>query len=205
MWYVEFPKIKWPHTFTTYPTTSRRTSTLKKLVPDTIPSFPPSESTGTTPKIHVHKNESIKATQVKQLKQTTEPVVPQTKWNTDSIELNEKVHKLPITKDYMLKKYSDIFKDVGALPGRPYHIRQKKQYLPVQHSPRSVPVAMQSTYKVELHRLVKEGIYVMDVTPWCRESHSMVTHFQRCRLDNSINSAHGHQPKGMTVLWRWYS
>ena len=42
-------------------------------------------------------------------KQTSEPVIPQIKWNTDSIELNGKIHKLPITKDYMLKEYSDSF------------------------------------------------------------------------------------------------
>ena len=90
--------------------------------------------------------------------QTTEPVVPQIKWNTDSIDLNGKIHKLPITKDYMLIEYIHSFKSVGTLPGRPYHIRLKEQYRPVQHPPRSVPVAMQYAYKAELNRLVKEGI-----------------------------------------------
>ena len=81
---------------------------------------------GATPRIHVHKSESTKATQVKQLKQTTEPEVPQIKWNADFTELNGKVNKLSITKDYMLKEYSDIFKGVGILPGGPYHIRLKE-------------------------------------------------------------------------------
>ena len=105
---------------------------------------------------------------MKQSKQTTEPVVPQIKWKTDSIELNGKVHKLPITKDYMLKEYSDIFKGVGTLAGGPYHIRLKQQYKPVQHPPSLVPVAMQSAYKAELHRLVKEGINteVKEHTEW---------------------------------------
>ena len=103
-----------------------------------------------------------KATQVKQSKQTEEPVVPQIKWNTDSTELNGKVHKLPITKDYMLKEYSDVFK------GGPYHIRPKEQYKLVQHPPRSVPVAMQSAYKAELNRLMKEGIIaeIKEHTEW---------------------------------------
>ena len=122
--------------------------TLKELVPETAPNFPPNGSTGTTPKIHVHKNESIKATRVKQLKQTSEPVIPQIKWNTDSIEHNEKTHKLPITKDYMLKKYSDIVKGVGTLPGELYHIRLKEQYKLVQHplqvSPSSHAICLQS-------------------------------------------------------------
>ena len=77
----------------------------------------------------------------KQSKQTDEPVIPKIKWNQDSIELNGKVHRLPITKEYMLKEYSDVFKGIGTLPGGPYHIRLKEQYKPVQHPPpSSVPV-----------------------------------------------------------------
>ena len=57
---------------------------------------------------------------------------------------------------------------MGTLPGEPYQIRLKEQYKPVQHSPRSVPVAMQSAYKTELNRLVKEGIIteVKEHTEW---------------------------------------
>ena len=68
------------------------------------------------------------------------------------------MHRLPITKDYILKEFSDIFKGVGTLPGGPYHIRLKDDYKPVQHPPRSVPIAMQPAYKAELERLNKEGI-----------------------------------------------
>ena len=138
------------------------------MAPETAKSFPPTDSMGATSREHVHKNESTQATQAKQSRQTTEPVVPQIKWNTDSIELNGKIHKLPITKDYMLKKYSDVFKGVGTLPGGPYHIRLKEQYKLVQHPPRSVNIAMQSTYKAELNRLVKEGINieVKEHTEW---------------------------------------
>ena len=110
MGYVEFPKIKCPHTFTTYSTTSKKICTIKTLVPETATNFPPTDSIGATPRVHVHKSESTKATQAKQSRQITEPVVPQIKWNTDSIELNGKIHKLPITKDYMLREYSDILK-----------------------------------------------------------------------------------------------
>ena len=69
---------------------------------------------------------------------------------------------------YTLKEYSDIFKDVGTLPGGPYHIRLKEQYKLVQHPPRSVPVAVQSAYKAELNRLVKEDIIteVKEHTEW---------------------------------------
>ena len=155
MGYVEFPRIKCPHTFITCPTTSKRICTIKTLAPETATSISPTGSMGTTHRVYVHKNESTKATQAKQSRQTTEPVVPQIKWNTDSIELNGKIYKLTITKDYMLKKYSDVFKGVGTLPCGPYQIRLKVEYRPIQHPPRSVPVVMQSTYKAELNRLVK--------------------------------------------------
>ena len=107
-------------------------------------------------------------TQAKQSKQTAEPEVPQIKWNAVVIELNGKVHKLPITKDYMLREYSDVFKGIGTLPGGPYHIRLKEQYRLVQHPPRSVPVAIQSAYRAELNRLVQEGIIteVKEHTEW---------------------------------------
>ena len=104
MGYVEFPKIKCPHTFTMPPTTSRKICTIKTSPPETATGSPPTDSVGTTPRVHVHKSESTKATQAKQSKQTTEPVVLQIKWNTDSIELNGKTHKLPITKNYMLRE-----------------------------------------------------------------------------------------------------
>ena len=74
----------------------------------------------------------------------------------------------PITKDYILKEYKDVFKGIGTLLGGPYHIRLKEEYKPVQHPPRSVPIAMQSAYKLELERLTKEGIIteVKEHTEW---------------------------------------
>ena len=99
---------------------------------------------------HSQKIKPSAATQEKQSRQTDEPILPKIKWNKDSIELNDKVHKLPITKDYILKEFSDVFKGISTLPGGPYHIRLKDDYKPVQHPPRSVPIAMQPAYKAEL-------------------------------------------------------
>ena len=144
MGHVNFQKIIWPHIQTTCPTTPRKICTLKRQTPEAAPNLSPREST--------------QATQTKQLRQTLEPVIPQIKWDTDAIELNGKMHKLPITKDYILKEYNDVFKGVGTLPGGPYHIRLKEQYKLVQHPPRSVPIAMQAANRAELNRLVKEGI-----------------------------------------------
>ena len=140
--YVQFPQIQWPHAFTMFPTTFKKLCTTKTPTSETVPHNTTHTTKGTQPQVSLHKNGSTKATQMKQSKQTTEPVLPQIKWNTNSIELNGKTHNLPITKDYMLKEYSDMFKGIGTLPGGPYHIRLKEQYRPVQHPPRSVPVAM---------------------------------------------------------------
>ena len=56
-----------------------------------------------SPQVPLHKTKPIEITQTKQVQQTTEPVLPHIKWNTDSIELNGKTHKLPITKDTFQK------------------------------------------------------------------------------------------------------
>ena len=73
-----------------------------------------------------------------------------------------------LSPNYILRGYNDVFKGVCTLPGGPYHNRLKELYRLVQHPPRSVPVAMQSAYKVELNRLVKEGIIteVKEHTEW---------------------------------------
>ena len=75
---------------------------------------------------------------------------------------------MPTTKECILHEYADVFKGVGTLPGGPYHIKLKDSYKPVQHPPRSVPLGMQSAYKAELDRLVKEGIIteVHEHTEW---------------------------------------
>ena len=60
MGYVEFAKIKHAHTFTMYPTTSRKICTIKTLVPETTTNFSPTDSMGATSRVHVHKNESTR-------------------------------------------------------------------------------------------------------------------------------------------------
>ena len=151
MGYVQFPQIRQPHTLNTFEYTSTKWCTHKT---------PNTKTTETAPNIRVpvHKTTQKEITKTKQTHQTTEPVLPSIRWGPDHIQLNGKTHQLPITKDYILKEYRDVFKGVGTLPGSPYHIRLKEEYKPVQHPPRSVPIAMQSAYKLELERLTKEGI-----------------------------------------------
>ena len=96
------------------------------------------------------------------------PKSPQVSQCKSAVTINGKTHPLPSTKEYILHEYADVFRGVGTLPGGPHYIKLKDSYKPAQHPPRSVPLGMQSAYKAELDRLVKEGIIieVHDHTEW---------------------------------------
>ena len=84
----------------------------------------------------------------------TEPEVPNREWRDYEITVNDGVHKIQATKQYLLSEFADVIQGVGKLPGTPYHIRPTENYTPVQYPPWSVPVGMQSAYIVELGRLM---------------------------------------------------
>ena len=129
MGYVQFPQIIEPHAFKMSTATLKKVCTKVTHTSETAEDCKSKNVRGTKQKGQLaQKSESSKATLKKQFKQTDEPVIPKIKWNQDSIELNGKMHKLPITKEYILKEYSDVFKGIGTLPGGPYHIRLKEQY-----------------------------------------------------------------------------
>ena len=182
--YVQFPQIWWPHALTTFPDTSRNLCTHRTPKPKTALYSQAYIATKTQSQVSLHKTRPTEITQTKQAQQMTEPVLPHIKWNIDSIQLNGKTHKLPITKEYILREYHDVFKGVGILPGGPYHIRLKEQYRPVQHPQRSVPIAMQTVYKTELERLTKEGkiTEVKEHTEWINSIVTVMKPNNRLRL-----------------------
>ena len=57
----------------------------------------------------------------------------------DATILNGNRHCLPITKEYVLSQFKDIFEGIGKLPGGKYHIQLKPDVQPVNHPPRAVP------------------------------------------------------------------
>ena len=116
------------------------------------------DSLKTTPKTDQAAQEEHRAPTKAKSSTAHEPKSAQVSWCKSSITINGKTHPLPTTKEYILHEYADVFKGVGTLPGGPYHIKLKDSHKPVQHPPRSVPLGMQSAYKAELDRLVKEGI-----------------------------------------------
>ena len=71
----------------------------------------------------------------------------------DAVILNGKRHCLPITKEYVLSEFKDVFEGIGKLLGGKYHIELKPDAQPVQHPPRAVPEKKKEAYKNELERL----------------------------------------------------
>ena len=76
----------------------------------------------------------------------------------DAVILNGKRHCVPITKEYVLPEFKDVFEGIGKLPGGKYHIELKPDAQPVQHPPRAVPEKKKEAYKNELERLCSLGI-----------------------------------------------
>ena len=64
-----------------------------------------------------------------------QPTVPDIEWGYHEIIVNDRAHKIPTSKGYLLKEFADVFQGVGRLPGPPYHIRLKENYTLVQHPP----------------------------------------------------------------------
>ena len=73
----------------------------------------------------------------------------------DAVIVNGKRHCLPITKEYVLSKFKDVFEGIGKLPVGKYHIELKPDAQPVQHPCRAVPEKKKEAYKDELERLKK--------------------------------------------------
>ena len=71
-------------------------------------------------------------------------------------------------KDYILEGHSDVSGVVGTLPGKEPHITLKKNYVLVQHLPRSVPLQIKVAYEEELQWFCNEGINtpVQELTEW---------------------------------------
>ena len=80
-----------------------------------------------------------------------------------SVLVNNHEHRLPVSKEYLLKEFSDVFDEsVGTLPGGDYHIHLKSNAVPVQHAPRHVPEKRKDAYYAELQRLVDSGVIVKE-------------------------------------------
>ena len=111
-------------------------------------------------------------TEVKSLQKDAKPISSGNKRSADHIEIpaysidqnsvliNGNKHTLPLTEEYIHKAFADVFEGIGTLPGGAYHITLKKDAVPVQHAPRTVPEKKKEAYIAELKRLCELQIIV---------------------------------------------
>ena len=65
------------------------------------------------------------------------------------------VSRLPLTKQDILSQYSSYFEGIEHVPGDPYKFHLKPDHKPAQHTPRKVPVHLETAFKEEIESLVK--------------------------------------------------
>ena len=76
--------------------------------------------------------------------------------------------RLPLTKQDILSQYSSCFEGIGHFPGNLYKFHLKPEHKPAQHTPRKVPIHLETAFKEEIESLVKQGILeeVKEHTDW---------------------------------------
>ena len=57
------------------------------------------------------------------------------------------VNRLPLTKQDIPSQYSACFEGIGCFPGDLYKFHLKPEHKPAQHTPRKVPIHLESTFK----------------------------------------------------------
>ena len=74
----------------------------------------------------------------------------------------------PLTREQVLRDYSDCFDKIGKFPGEKYTIKLRDDAKPVIHAPRTVPVHIMPYYEAELKKMLKEDIIspVTEPTEW---------------------------------------
>ena len=106
---------------------------------------------------------------------------------------------LPLTKEYVLSEYRDLFEGIGKLPGGKYHIQLKPDTQPVQNPPRTVPEKKKAAYKEELERLCSSAIiepvqrhtdWINSVVPVSRPDGSIRLCLDQKNLNKSIKRNH---------------
>ena len=78
------------------------------------------------------------------------------------------VSRLPLTKQDILSQYSGYLEGIGRFPGDPYKFHLKPEHKPARHTPRKVPIHLETAFKEEIESLVKQGILeeVKEHTDW---------------------------------------
>ena len=85
----------------------------------------------------------------------------------NAVNDNVQTAHIVLTRDQILKEYSDVFEGLGCMDG-PYHMELDETVKSVVHPPRKVPVALRDRLKEELDKLVREKVVtsVTEPTNW---------------------------------------
>ena len=88
------------------------------------------------------------------------------------------VSRFPLTKQDILSQYSSCFEGIGHFPGDLYRFHLKPDHKLARHSPRKVPVHLETVFKEEIESLVKQGILeeVKEHTDWVNSVHTLQHH-----------------------------
>ena len=108
--------------------------------------------------------------------------------------VRSKPTETPVTKELVLKNYSDIFQCLGKFPGEPYKLRLKPDSTPAKHRPKNVPLHLQDAFHEEVKRLVKIDVLepVSEPTEWVS---SFVVVEKQVNIDSSNAHSSGHSIK----------
>ena len=85
----------------------------------------------------------------------------------NAVNDNVQTAHIVLTRDQILKEYSDVFEGLGCMDG-PYHMELDETVKSVVHPPRKVPVTLRDRLKEELDKLVREKVVtsVTEPTNW---------------------------------------
>ena len=129
-------------------TTPTRATTVQQVNPVQVPQDT-SHNTHLESCMHVHQPTSqvCKPGELLALRKVKHPLNGRTS-----------VSRLPLTKQDILSQYSGCFEGIGHFPGDQYKFHLKPDYKPAQHTPRKVPVHLETAFKEEIEFSVKQGI-----------------------------------------------
>ena len=95
----------------------------------------------------------------------------------------------PLTQEMIETMYQDMFQGLRKLPGEPYKLRLKENYVPAKHRPRKVPVHLQDPFHEEVQRLIK-----INVLEPMTEQKEWVNSYVIVEKEVEIDTANAHSP-----------
>ena len=116
-------------------------------------------------------------------------LAPNTAKSASVLSVHSKPTETTLTKESVLKNYSDIFQGLGKFPGDPYKLRLKPDSTPAKHRPQKVPLHLQDAFHEEIKRLVE-----IDVLEPVNEPTEWVNSFGVVEKQVNVNMSNAHNP-----------